>query len=318
MRFLPFLGLMFFSVFSQAEIYKWVDENGKIHFGDKPRQQKAVNAQKVQIQTSPSSWQPLNIQVLYRGSLEHTLTNEHELDRQRIQREVNWVYRFYDEILYFDFYKKVPVKINVLRDMQEYHDYVFKISGFSAKNSLGVYLPSLHEIAVFIHPEKLDGKEGTYRTIKHEASHAIIGSLAELIPAWLNEGMAEQMEYMTHQDGKFIIPHHKRNRRSVLRSRQRLMAVDRFIEIDSRRWRKAQANGVPTQGVAGQLVYLSLSKSYGRSFITRLLQDYKRGERKRSFYLLDEHYIGGTSAFKLHWQTWLNSDMKEPAAIYFP
>lgn len=28
--------LLFFSVFANADIYKWTDENGKVHYGDKP------------------------------------------------------------------------------------------------------------------------------------------------------------------------------------------------------------------------------------------------------------------------------------------
>ncbi len=31
-----FVSLIFFSTFSHAEIYKWIDENGKLHFADKP------------------------------------------------------------------------------------------------------------------------------------------------------------------------------------------------------------------------------------------------------------------------------------------
>lgn len=318
MRYLPFFLLIFFSVLTQAEIYKWVDENGKVHFGDKPRQEKAVNAQRLDIQTNPANWQPLNIQVLYQGTLENNLTDEHKLDQQRIQKEVNWVYRFYDEVLYFDFYKKVPVKINVLKDAHEYYNYVQKISGYGPSNSLGVYLPSLHEIAVFIHPKRYGGKQGTYKTIKHEASHAILDSLAERMPRWLNEGMAEQMETLSYRQNRFIIKRHQRNFQQILAARGRLMEPDTFIEIDGNVWAKGLESGKPNQAMAGQLVFLSLSKSYGRSFITRLLQDYKRGVNKRSFYLLDEHYIGGASAFKLHWHQWLSDGMAQPEQVVLP
>lgn len=318
MRPLLFLSLLISSLFVQADIYKWVDENGKVHFGDKPRQQQADNAEKVILNIAPGDWQPLNIQVLYQGSLGQSLTEEHRLDQQRIEREVNWVYRFYDEVLYFDFYKKVPVKIHVLKDMNEYTQYVQKISGQRPDNSLGVYIGKLHEIAVYIHDDKYGGKESTYRTIKHEASHAILDSLAQIIPSWLNEGVAEQMEYLGYENNRFSIPKHQQNYHSLLARRSQMMAVDEFIEIQSKDWRKAQKQGVPTQTMAGQLVYLSLSKSYGRSFITRLLQDYKRGENRRSYYLLNEHYIGGASAFKLHWQQWLNIDMAQPEVIYLP
>lgn len=308
--------LLMLSPPTAAQIYKWVDENGKVYFGDKPRQQNARNAEKITLKTTPSGWQPLTIKVLYQGSLAQQ--PQHHLDQPRIQRDVNRVYRFYDQVLYFDFYKKLPVKIHVLSNEAEYHQYVQQISGERPLNSLGVYLPASHEIAVFIHPESHGGVSSTYRTIKHEASHAILHSLAERMPNWLNEGMAEQMETLEQQQGQFVIARHNANRRQVLRRREQLLAADTFIEIDSRSWRHGLNNGRPNQAMAGQLVYLALSKSYGRSFITRLLQDYKRGVNLRSFYLLNQHYIGGVSAFKLHWQQWLSEDMARPAQIILP
>ena len=301
-----------------AQVYKWIDEQGRVHFGDKPLHQNVQQAEKIELKSSHQAWQPLNIEVLYQGSLQARRDSEYELDQERIQRQVNWVYRFYDEVLYFDFYKKVPVKIHVLKNEREYHQYVFSISGHKPTNSLGVYLPSSHEIAVFIHPKKWGGKENTYKTIKHEASHAILHSLAERMPHWLNEGMAEQMETLSFSGEKFIIDRHRKNHRSVLARKKQLAEAGRFIEMDSLRWRGELANGSPHQAMAGQLVFLSLSKSYGRSFITRLLQDYKRGVKLRSFYLLDQHYIGGTSAFSLHWQQWLSQGMTQPERIVLP
>jgi hypothetical protein len=64
-------------------------------------------------------------------------------------------------------------------------------------------------------------------------------------------------------------------------------------------------------------VYFSLSKSYGRSFITRLVQEYKRGYRRTAYSLLDEHYIGGASALNIHWQTWRGEVMAAPTQIVF-
>ena len=49
--------LLMLSAVSSAQVYRWVDEKGQVHFSDKPtdRQQ----AEKVDIHTTPSSWQPL-------------------------------------------------------------------------------------------------------------------------------------------------------------------------------------------------------------------------------------------------------------------
>nr|BAB11928.1 unnamed protein product [Shewanella violacea] len=36
MRFYLTISLMFFSLFTQATVYKWVDADGKIHYSDQP------------------------------------------------------------------------------------------------------------------------------------------------------------------------------------------------------------------------------------------------------------------------------------------
>ena len=49
-------GLLFMLVsVANAEIYKWVDENGNVHYGDKPGQ---TDSQKVEINTDSETVQP--------------------------------------------------------------------------------------------------------------------------------------------------------------------------------------------------------------------------------------------------------------------
>ncbi len=294
---------------AQAAVYRWVDERGQVHFSDKPHKQAEVLELKMQ---GNNGWQPLDIRVIQEGSL---ASAAQQLDLARIQREVNEVYRFYDQVMYFDFYRQVPVKIHLLADQREYIAFVQRISGHSAANSLGVYLPKTHEIAVFIHDDALGGIESTYRTIRHEASHAILHSLAQILPDWLNEGMAEQMETLSYSPEGFLISSHDSNRRSFLARKNKAMDVLAFIEVRSNDWRNANHQRGVNQQMAGQLVYMLLSTTYGRSLITRLLQDYKRGVNKRAFYLLDEHYIGGAQALKTHWHNWLKGGMSTPVEI---
>lgn len=49
MRYFLFL-LVFLSSFVSAEIYKWVDEKGRVHFGDSPKQN--VKAEKVSVRVN--------------------------------------------------------------------------------------------------------------------------------------------------------------------------------------------------------------------------------------------------------------------------
>lgn len=293
---------------SQAGIYRWTDADGRVHFSDQPRQ----GAETVTLQQSPQSrWQPMAIEVQQIGEF----SAQDSLDIARIQREVNWVYRFYADVLYFDFLKNVPVNIAFLPTQQEYLHYVRATADVDASNSKGIYLGRQHRIAVFLHPKKWGGLESSYATIRHEVSHAILHALAGRMPAWLNEGMAEQMETISRPDDAFVVTAHQENRRSYLRSAGQAMPVLEFVEVRSDRWRSANYHSGINQSMSGQLVYMLLSTPYGRSLITRLLQDYKRGVNLRAYYLLDEHYIGGATALDIHWKNWVAAGMAAPARI---
>ena len=38
-----------------AEVYRWVDENGEVHFGDRPPKSATADAEKIRVQTTPSA-----------------------------------------------------------------------------------------------------------------------------------------------------------------------------------------------------------------------------------------------------------------------
>ncbi|WP_269844420.1 DUF4124 domain-containing protein [Paraferrimonas haliotis] len=44
--------LLFFSFFSSATVYRWVDENGKVHYSDEPKE--GTNAEQVQLKPNSS------------------------------------------------------------------------------------------------------------------------------------------------------------------------------------------------------------------------------------------------------------------------
>jgi hypothetical protein len=66
MKYLLFL-LMCLSVSAYAEVYKWVDADGKVHYGDRPN---SGSAQEVKIESAPSPT----------GGSKDTLKNQKDID----------------------------------------------------------------------------------------------------------------------------------------------------------------------------------------------------------------------------------------------
>lgn len=290
-----------------ADIYRWVDDKGRVHFGDKAETQKQPNkpVEKVEVKIADSQWQRFDISVT---SVDVSITAE---ETQRIIRDVNNVYAFYDEVMYFDFYKTVPVSITILKDKAGYNRYLQKVIGKTYGSSRGVYLLKTNEIVVYMR----SNRNGTFETIKHETSHAIVDSIAEYTPGWLNEGLAEQMEKIERNEGRLVIHRHQENQQ-IIKNKSTMLALRKMLDLHNAQWRKNNiSSNSYLQAQAGELLFYLLSSSPRKSFVVRILQEYKRGSRTRSLYLVRDNYIGDIGGMETGWEIWLRQKNSEPIAF---
>ncbi|MCG8669317.1 MAG: DUF4124 domain-containing protein [Pseudomonadales bacterium] len=298
--FFPFLML---AGPAQAKIYKWVDENGKVHYSDKKHDQKEQVV--VDIKPSPSSWSRFDIKIVTKDVV---LT---EAENQLIADGVNNVYEFFDQVLFFDIYETVPVNILVLKDKDTYRNYLYQNKKGLLVNSYGVYISSQNQIVVYVQEDR----QLTFRTIKHEVGHAVVDTIIPYAPAWLNEGLAEQMEMLEKNDEGLYLEPHPRNRSIVAKaySSGRLINIDDFLKLPSSKWRHNQTttNG-SLQAQAGQFLYFLFSKPTSRNFVVRLMHNFDRGDRTLSYFLVNDNYIGGIKVLEIAWNNWLQrqSDQK--------
>ncbi|WP_444921071.1 DUF4124 domain-containing protein [Microbulbifer sp. CnH-101-G] len=279
-----------------AKIYKWTDENGQVHFSDKKIE--SVEQEVIKPRNHTSSWSRYDI------SVETIDTNLSKQELNKIVADVNLVYEFYDRVLFFDFYKTVPVKVLVLKNKKAYYEHLRKRLGEAPPASYGIYFPNDNQIVVYIQKDRAR----TFRTIKHEVSHAITDTVTPYAQSWLNEGLAEQMETLSKVEGQLRITSHWENYKWVnppLRH-EKLMDIGTFIRLPNTKWRHEQRNGsAPLQAQAGQFIYFLLSKPTGKSFVIRLMHKLERGNRTHSYYLVDKDYIGGIKGLEINWRNWL-------------
>lgn len=282
----------------QAEIYRYVDENGVVHFGD--RKVQGQQQEEVRVRNVGSDWQRYQIDIATEGGVVLT-----DAERERIEADVNHVYQFFDDILFFDLFRTVPVNILILPDVASYRRYLSRHIDGTVPPSYGVFIGATHQIVVYIREED---REATFRTISHETGHAVLASLARYMPAWLNEGLAEQMEMLERRDDHLVIRAHPDNTEVVnyLRQRRLLSNVEDFLAMQSQDWRNHYVDrGYSLQAQTGEFIYFLLSTPTGRSFLTRLIHQYKRGDRTLAAYLVDEHYVGGMRVMQDNWALWL-------------
>ena len=297
---LIFSFMMVVSLSAHSEIYSWKDEHGKTHFGDKIIE--GVEQKNIDIKIKKSTWKRYIIEV---DDVDSILTAK---ERQRIEIDVNAVYQFYDEELYFDFYKTVPVKIRLYEKQESYQRYLTGRGYKNTKGTRGIYFPQSNEIVLYLNKKE---RWRTFWTIKHETSHAIVDSLTEYTPAWLNEGLAENMESLGLQESVFFLYPHTENKRSINRAKKsgHRLNVDDFLSLSSRDYYASMKNGHSRyQAYAGELVRMLLTDERGQNIVRRMLHAYKRGSRVYSAHIIEEHYFGGLTALQIHWDAWAIRD----------
>lgn len=280
-----------------AKIYKWVDSEGNVHFSD--REDHRVEQEVVNVKPIASDWSPFDIKVDAVG------VELSDADNQRIVDDVNNVYEFFARVLSFNVYSTVPVNILMFRDGVEYRNYLIENDRGMAAASTGLYIPSEHQIVVYMQEKR----NLTFETIKHEVSHAVVDALVPYVPAWLNEGLAEQMEMLERDESGLYFERHPVNRWVVNQAREQdaLADIDQFLKLPSDKWRHSDFSRTGSlRAQAGQFVYFLLSNANGRDFLVRLMHNFDRGDRTLSYYLVDENYIGGVTMLDLNWRRWLH------------
>ena len=296
-------SVLLFSLFlvvaaaGHAKIYKWVDEDGKVHFSD--RRDPRVDQQEVRVKPGPSDWSRFDINV---ETVDVELT---EAEHQQIVDGVNNVYEFFDRVLSFDMYQTVPVNILIFRNSAEYRAYLIRKNRGWATASYGLFMASENQIALYIRQDR----SLTFNTIKHEVSHAVVSTIIPYAPAWLNEGLAEQMEMLQRDEEGLYFERHAENRWYVDKAREqgRLADIDEFLKLSSGTWRHSELSGNwSLRAQSGQFVYFLFSKANGRDFVVRLMHNFNRGDRTLAYYLVDENYIGGVTMLSLDWRRWLH------------
>lgn len=296
----PVLLFSLFMIFANsgyAKIYKWVDEDGKVHFSD--REDRSVEQEVVNVKPGASKWSRFDIRI---KAVDVALSDE---ENQQIVDGVNNVYEFFDRVMSFDMYRTVPVNILILKDRTEYRNYLVRNNKGLAVASYGLYMPSEHQIVVYVQKNR----SRTFKTIKHEVSHAVVDTIVPYAPTWLHEGLAEQMEMLERdQTGLYFEPHEE-NLRVVAQAREqgRLTDIEQFLKLTSNRWRHSDMSGHGSlRAQSGQFLSFLLSKPTRRNFVVRLMHNFNRGDRTLAYYLVDDNYIGGVNMLGLDWSRWLH------------
>lgn len=299
--------LIIFSSVCNSEIYKWIGEDGQTNFSDKLNHD--IDQEIISLKTTEPNRHRFDVKVETRGI---TLSEE---ENKNIIDGANNVYEIFDQVLFFDIYKKIPVNILILKNRLEYRKHLINIGKSNAISSYGVYFPMENKIVVYMREDR----DNTFKTIRHEISHAIVDTIMPYAPAWLNEGLAEQMETLNRKRSGLYLESHPYNRQRVSEVSKNgdLTAIDEFLKLPSKDWRHSlddRKKGLQSQ--AGQFVYFLFSTPPNRNFIVRMIHKFERGDRTLSYHLVNDAYTGGVKSMEVTWNRWVSQQSNEAIEFF--
>lgn len=294
-----------------AEIYKWVDENGKTQFSDK--KPKSVKAQDIEdklegnfLHSNESEVLALDARQKQRQlklGFEYSGYWLDKLEESDLELVIHKMYDTYEMVFNWPSDKEFQIRLTFV-DRKLYHQ-IDKQNGVWG-NSNGFYLPRTNQAYI----KGNSDRRATIETAIHEASHAILHARVNWVPNWINEGLAEYFESAHIKGGSFNVamPKHKIKSLQFINENKILSQLDEFFSIPNQEWRVAaqreQGNHYLT---AWALVSFMMSTEPGRELLADVLEAAK--SRPHNFdarTIINDRYENGYVGFVKAWQKWVD------------
>lgn len=283
---------------AQAEVYKWTDAQGKVHFGDKAPDGAGATV------ATPRNGSVAEHQDLALSITEHGRPLPPDI-RTRAEEGIHGVVRVYRKVFGLDLRKTVVVDAHVFDDQTALRTWVQANTGKPAPNLLGVYLIEKRLVGV----ANIDGNpEETLKTLIHEANHVILAQLSPTSPLWLHEGLSQYFEGID-TTGEGIVVHPDLNNDKMVRylmANGKLIQLHDYLAIPARRWQEiahGQGNPMPYV-IAWSLTSFMMSKPFKRQLLGGMMQDLEKVHIPPDLDAFVRRYPGGPAVLEYDWYKW--------------
>lgn len=273
---------------NQQKIYKWVDEDGRTHFGEKTNEANKHQAENLSKQYEGNS-KAVDFTIRYPGWQGDSII---ESD---IKRQARIVFKVLGQYIPREYQRKINIKIVIFENYQKYN--VHRNIHKNRPRSIAYYNST--ENTIFL--PYYSNNPRMMAMVRHEVSHAILAGMLGPVPVWLNEGLAEYMETFTWQlnwiDAE---PSSERYGRLGEMKMEFLKNIDRLNSygIDSKRnYLEAQVR-----------VFFLLDHQAGKNWLRSTFDMYGKTPcaKVSTNQLFEEYYPGGAQEASRNFTAWLN------------
>ena len=275
----------------KQKIYKWVDENGRTHFGEKPSLSKQTSNNEVE----DLSKQYASLQQEVKLTIEYPNWAGDSFIESEIKKQGKMVHKVLSHYVPKVYQRQINLKIILFKDVKEFDAHR---DAQKANAQWGAYYSS---VSNSIYLPRYPNIEQTMAIARHEMTHAMLAGMIGPVPVWLNEGLAEYMESFSWQMNTAIAqPRVDQYRRLQNASMKNLAATEHQDFYGS--------NQSTNYLQAGATLYFLLDHQAGRQWLKRSFAFYGQNPcRKVSGHqLFSRSYPGGIEGANDNFQSWLS------------
>jgi hypothetical protein len=304
-----------------AEIYRWLDENGRVHFSENaPAQQSSQeitgklgeignflefdDVLDVDWYKPPGEYKPANVEVKI-DLVDYQLE---AAEYGKIRDGVTGIYESYSRWFGWSQAPNRPVVIKIFGNFDEFEQYQQQENnGHSTTRS---HYSFYRKEVVMLGTEF---KGATMGVLFHESSHAVLDMALNNAPNWINEGLAQCFEGIEAGGKKNLLPQSPA-RIEKIRHKLRegsLLPIEQYLGISDVQWRGSSARVENTYYlVAWSIMNSLLSSRQGIDTLRLVLSDMRSQGRFGGGSLVEmfnRAYPGGIRKLDRDWRTWIES-----------
>jgi hypothetical protein len=314
-----FAASLVFCTLASAQIYKWKDAEGRIHYGSQaPPGVDAVEVsgsleEKVSVYNTapgakppatdavadePGAKQPASPVVIEIKLVEYELSRA---DERKIREEIQLIYRRYVEWLGWSPQPRHPVKVTIFGTVNAWNAVPKAME--QGREHQSHYDPRRRE--VLMHGDRFT--DDTIGILRHEVSHAILHMELGNTPQWINEGIAEVFRSSGAVRGRLTVTPNP-TWAEILKHKLRegsLEPWEKYIDIPFAEWRgESRRVEMSYYMIAWSMMGYLLSTPQG----TKCLRDLTTEARKVGFRTLSksfEKHCGSVATLDTGWRRWI-------------
>lgn len=290
---------------SAPRIYRWTDDKGQVHFGDRAPSTGAASVVEPQMRAQDDYF---DLTIENRGNVQAPFF------QSQLTGLTNGIYRILASMLGKERLRQVGLHIVLFPDAASYYRYGQSAVGMNLSNTEGFYTPHNNQAVTYVFAER----SKTLEAAKHESTHVIAAGILGSAPFWLNEGLAEyfaelqvQAQYTqvrVNEDWLWLA------RTSIDEGYPASLAD--FLALDASGWRTDRQAHHYALGWA--LVYFMMGSEQGRASLAQLLQALADNYCKPldANATLAQAWPGGLAALQQDFYAWLQNPAEKRLHVY--